>query len=142
MINIVQDTREKIPYSFLDQPDVAVCKAALPAGDYSILGLEHDLAVERKSLSDWANTLSKGWRRFRIELLKLSGYRAAVIIVEGSRERLLRHDFESQLSPDVILAKTALIKSVYGVETMYCEDREEARMATLRWLREHSSCKK
>ena len=50
-ITVVVDTREQEPYSF-DSDKVSAVRKALPAGDYSLVGLEERVAVERKSLTD------------------------------------------------------------------------------------------
>lgn len=49
---IVVDTREQRPYSFDEARVGGVVHAALPAGDYSLLGQETRIAIERKSLAD------------------------------------------------------------------------------------------
>ena len=45
----IQDTREQLP---LDLHPLRVEVGTLATGDYSVLGLEHVVAVERKGLSD------------------------------------------------------------------------------------------
>ena len=71
---IIIDTREQEPYSFDPRLVVAV-RRALPAGDYSVAGLEGCVAVERKTLDDFVSTVIHSRERFREELRKLSGYR-------------------------------------------------------------------
>ena len=61
---IVIDTREQEPYSF-DSRLVAAVRRALPAGDYSVEGMEERVAVERKSLDDFVSTVIHARRRFR-----------------------------------------------------------------------------
>ena len=46
---IIIDTREQIPWEFRDLPTEP---GTLDTGDYSVSGLEHLIAVERKSLDD------------------------------------------------------------------------------------------
>ncbi len=46
---IVIDTREQMPLVFRH---LSAVRATLQTGDYSVLGLEHLFAVERKSLAD------------------------------------------------------------------------------------------
>ena len=55
-VTIVVDTREQEPYGF--NPDlVRPVRRALPAGDYSVAGLEETIAVERKTLDDFVGTV-------------------------------------------------------------------------------------
>ena len=79
---IIIDTREQEGYSF-DPRLAATVRRALPAGDYSVAGLESTVAVERKSLDDFVSTVIHGRERFRNELRKLAGYRAACVVVEA-----------------------------------------------------------
>jgi ERCC4-type nuclease len=56
----------------------------LPWGDYSIQGLEEEVAIERKRLPDLFQTLSHGRQRFERELEALQGYQLARVVVEAS----------------------------------------------------------
>jgi hypothetical protein len=77
---IVIDTREGEPYSF-DPRLAGAVRRALAAGDYSLAGLEDQVAVERKTLDDFVSTVIHRRRRFRQELRKLSRYRAACVVM-------------------------------------------------------------
>ena len=64
---IVVDTREQKPYRFTR------CQVkTLPTGDYSLVGLEDCIAIERKSAADLAGSLGAGRTRFRRELERLA----------------------------------------------------------------------
>ena len=65
---IVIDSREQEPYTFACE----VVKAKLDAGDYSVVGFEQRVAVERKSLRDFVGTVIHDYERFDRELEKLS----------------------------------------------------------------------
>ena len=53
---IVIDSREQKPFRF--SPGIETVTAALKAADYSLLGLEDDVAIERKSLSDLLGSIT------------------------------------------------------------------------------------
>ena len=55
-VTLLVDTREQEPYSFDDRLAVAE-RWALPAGDYSVAGIEGVVAVERKTLDDFVSTV-------------------------------------------------------------------------------------
>ncbi len=82
---IVIDSREQQPYTFACE----VVKAKLDAGDYSVVGFEHRVAVERKSLRDFVGTVIHDFDRFVRELQKLSGMEAACIVVEADLTAVL-----------------------------------------------------
>jgi ERCC4-type nuclease len=82
-LKIVIDTREQKGWTF-NPKQVDVVRRALWAGDYSVVGLEREIAIERKSLGDFVQTVIHDWLRFRKELIRLSGYQLAVIAVEAT----------------------------------------------------------
>ncbi|MEA3367368.1 MAG: ERCC4 domain-containing protein [Planctomycetota bacterium] len=63
------DTREQEAYGF----DCPTVRRMLDAGDYPVDGLEIAIAVERKSLPDFAATVIHQFERFAAELDRLSG---------------------------------------------------------------------
>lgn len=69
---IAVDTREQAPYRFAGEP---VASATLAAGDYSLAGLEHLIAVERKELGDLVGCMTHDRDRFKRELQRLRAYR-------------------------------------------------------------------
>ncbi|MEN6582999.1 MAG: ERCC4 domain-containing protein [Armatimonadota bacterium] len=119
---IVIDSREQRPYFF----DNAI-RAALPAGDYSLEGLETTIAIERKSLQDWINTILRSKRRFRAELEKLQSYKFAAVVIESSVAEILSGDYRSDVSPQSLLGLTASIMQSYTpVHIILAGDRPHA----------------
>lgn len=82
---IVCDTREQRPYFLNDGPCVV---KKLDAGDYSIVGLEAVVAIERKSLQDFWGCLTKGRERFERELARLAAITYPAIVIECTAEEL------------------------------------------------------
>ena len=71
---VIVDTREQEPYGF-DPKLVTPVRRALPAGDYSVAGLEWTVAVERKTLDDFVGTVIRARGRFYRELRRLEHHR-------------------------------------------------------------------
>jgi DNA excision repair protein ERCC-4 len=65
---IAVDSREQRPFTFDAWP---TAPATLAAGDYSIVGLEEHVAIERKSLDDLAGCCGRDRDRFKRELHRL-----------------------------------------------------------------------
>lgn len=90
-MTILIDDREKAPFRF--PAEAPTIRARLDTGDYSIRGLEHLLAIERKKCSELYNTVGSGRARFRAELGRMrdimdcGGY--AAIVVEGSLSQII-----------------------------------------------------
>lgn len=139
-LTLVVDSREQAPYSFDGVAPVVV--AALPAGDYSILGCERSFAVERKSLEDLFGTVIGDRPRFERELVRLASYDRAFLLVEGTLRDVL--DFRSPhwrgLTPAQAAARPrAVVNSLntwsieHGVRVLYADrDRDLCRTLVYR----------
>ena len=122
---IVIDTREGEPYSF-DPRLAGAVRRALAAGDYSLAGLEDQVAVERKTLDDFVSTVIHRRRRFRQELRKLSRYRAACVVVEAELLDVLGKRYRSEARPEAVVGATLSILLDYGVPVAFCGNRQAA----------------
>ena len=138
-IPIIVDTREQRPWSF--QPEeFAVIKRGLPAGDYSIVGLENRVAIERKSLGDFVQTVISEWLRFRKELNRLGGYDFAAVVVECNIKDIFDHAYDSTAQPASVLARAAEITIDHAIPVTFAGDhllagQFAARMLKLAWKR-------
>ena len=78
---VLIDTREQAPWEL--PPGVATLRATLDAGDYTTLRLQGIAVIERKSVSDFAGSITRGRERLEDELRRLRGYRWRCLIIEG-----------------------------------------------------------
>ena len=122
---IITDTREQAPYSF-DPRLAATLRRALPAGDYSVEGLEERVAVERKSLDDFVSTVIHGRERFRNELRKLADYRAACVVVEAGVLDVLLHRYRGDAHPNAVLGSALSIILDFRIPVFFCSNRQAA----------------
>jgi ERCC4-type nuclease len=123
----VVDTREQRAYTFQESRVGGVVQAALPAGDYSVQGFETQIAIERKSLSDYISTVIHAHGRFARELALLKTYPRAWIVVEGSLDDILQDRYDSRASPQSLLAITASLMTQYHIPVLFAGDRPSAR---------------
>ena len=131
---ILIDSREQCPYSFACQ--TKRCK--LEAGDYSVLGGEDVVAVERKSLSDFVHTVVHDKGRFRAELEKLARMTLACVVVEADLDGVLRGLRQADLrlvTPTAVLGATLHIAVHYRVPVYWCGSRQAACAFTDAFLR-------
>ncbi len=125
LATIVIDTREQEGYSF-DPRLAATARRALPAGDYSVAGLESTVAVERKSLDDFVSTVIHSRDRFRNELRRLAGYRAACVVVEATLLDVLLHRYHSDAHPNAVLGSALSIILDFRIPVFFGSNRQAA----------------
>ena len=139
---IIIDTRENRPYVF-DPSRAHTEKRKLDAGDYSLLGFESRIAVERKSLPDFVSTVLRSRGRFSRELQRLAKMEAACIVVEAGVDTVLNHRYRSDAHPNAIIGMAVGIEQDYGIPVHFCADRQCALAFTeaylLRFYRKESS---
>ncbi len=131
--SIVVDTREKDPWSF--GAGVAVARRTLCAGDYSLDGLEQQVAIERKSRDDLVRTLIFDRDRFAAELAKLASYRFRAVVVESAFEPIMLGQFTSKAAPAAVIAAAASVSVDWQVPVMFLESRAAAAAWSLALLR-------
>ncbi len=124
-VTIIIDTREQDFYSF-DSRLAATVRRALPAGDYSVAGLEATVVVERKSLDDFVSTVIHSRERFRNELRKLAGYRAACVVVEAGVLDVLLHRYRGDAHPNAVLGSALSIILDFHIPVFFCSNRQAA----------------
>lgn len=91
----VVDTREQIP---LDLAPLATITGTLATGDYSVLGLEHVVAIERKGLGDLLSCVGVERERFDREVQRLLGYPVRALVVESTWAELEGGEWRSQVT--------------------------------------------
>jgi len=130
---VVVDTREQEPYSF-DPERVEAVRHALPAGDYSLQGMEHLVAVERKSLEDFVQTVIRSRERFRKELLALQTCASACVVVEASFQDVISGQYRSGAHPNSVIGSTLSIIVDYNIPVFFCSNRQAARLFVEEYL--------
>lgn len=109
---ILIDSREQTPLDFSGY-DCSVQTATLSTGDYSILGLEHKVAIERKSLNDLAQSFTKGRERFERECQRGMGLEVFSVVVEGTWSDLAHSKYKSRINAN------ALMQSIISWQVKY-----------------------
>jgi DNA excision repair protein ERCC-4 len=143
---IVIDTREKEKLGKhwkFDQRQVSVIWEKLHEGDYTVNGLQGRVVLERKTCGDWVNTVIHDWIRFRKELIRLSGYEAAAIVVEADLGQIYRGEYESNALPASVLSRGNAVFLDHGIPVFYWgSDRQQCadmahRFLLLAWKKFH-----
>lgn len=124
-LTIVVDSREQRPWTFGGYP-VAVVRAGLRSGDYSLAGHEGEIALERKSLDDLVQSLSHGRDRFEREVERLSAMSFAAVLVEASAQDVVERKYKSEMLPQSVLQSAFAWMVRYKVPVLWCGSRPHA----------------
>ncbi len=126
------DTREQKPYRF---PRSEV--KTLPTGDYSIVGLEDRIAIERKTKEDAYSSLGQGRARFERELQRLSHLDYAAVVIETSLPEFLQAPAFSRMNPKAAAASIVAWSVKYRVCVFFAGDRLHGNALTRQLLEKY-----
>lgn len=130
------DTREQAAFHFLNcdpWPLIALNHIGLETGDYSILGFESRITIERKSISDLLGSITAERDRFEREFERLNQFESASVVVEGELSDVLRHAKENtELKLQSITGTFDAWRIRYPrVHWIFCIGRRHAELQTL-----------
>jgi ERCC4-type nuclease len=129
-MTIVIDTREQNPliFSRLDAE-----RGTLQSGDYSVAGLEHLFAVERKSLDDLAASIGRERDRFERELHRLRGFRFKRLLIVGTEEDVANHCYRSKITSRSVLHSLHALEARYDIPVVFAPSAEAGARLVERW---------
>lgn len=141
---ILVDTREQTPYLFGNGqsgknaggiPSIEIKRRKLDSGDYSIEGSESEITIERKSISDFLNSVTWERKRFEDEAKRLSKFQYAGIVVEGRLDDVLNPEQYGRRIHSHAISETVACWSIrYGVHFHFLKNRSAAEAFTLSLL--------
>ena len=129
-ITALVDIREQRP---LDLAPLRTETKTLTTGDYSVAGLEHVVAVERKSLADLVLCVGKERKRFEREVQRLLAYPVRAIVVESSWADLELGNWRSQVTPESAVG-SVLGWIAQGLPVVMAGNRKRAEEYVVRLL--------
>lgn len=143
---IGRDNREQLGYLFegfkADASEgnrplvVRVEDVTLQSGDYSLIGYQDQVAIERKSFEDLFSTLGQGRERFVRELERLNEMDFAAVVCEvGWREVAFHRPVHSRMSSkSVVRSILAWSQRYIRVHWFMAGDRRMGEAITFRLL--------
>ena len=136
-MHIIVDTREQLPFTF-DKYQCSIIKACLPVGDYSILGFEERIAIERKSPDDLVNCCMGADRiRFEKELAKAKAFEHFVVMIECSYADLAQGKYRSKMQPKSVVQTITDFWIRHGVSFIFAGSRNAAEYLTFSFLEKY-----
>jgi ERCC4-type nuclease len=118
----IVDSREQLP---LDLSPLRVARGTLSTGDYSIRGLEHVVAIERKALEDFLCCCGAERERFEREVQRLLSYPVRALVIESSWQALERGEWRSKVTSAQAVG-SALGWIACGLPIVMCYTHERA----------------
>ena len=147
---VVVDTREQegFAYTFERFPKwfAGVERATLLAGDYSIKGMEHCLAIERKSLADLVNSVIGDRTRFLAQCKSLAARKRKAIVIEAGLAQVKSPYPESMAHPNAVVGTLIALQERWDIQVLWCDTAELAeetvahilsKYFTLQWLKDN-----
>ena len=129
---IAVDTREQAPFPLLG---FASMRKTLKAGDYSIVGYEDKVAVERKSYQDAWGSMSGERARFEKCVKRLAELdRAAIVIECGLTQLTVQPSYIQRTNAASVVGGLISWSCQYRIPVFFSDTREQAERITLRFL--------
>lgn len=126
---IAVDTREQLPYCF---PRYEL--KSLKAGDYSLVGFEDRIAIERKTKVDAYGALGRGRARFRREMERLAAFEYAAVVIEASLADFLDPPPFTRMRPKAAVNTLIGWSVKYHVFVFFAGNRVHGKAVTYRLL--------
>lgn len=99
-ITAICDAREKLP---CDLSPIKTVRGTLTTGDYSVQGLQHCVAVERKSKNDLVMCCGAERERFEREIQRLLAYPFRLLVVEAPYSDIEMGGWRGKLQPSHVI---------------------------------------
>jgi len=139
---VIIDTREQQPFRFRDHMNWidGEVTATLPTGDYSVVGMEQTVAMERKSFSDVIQSLTSWRARFIRECERMALLPYKCILIEATYEDLKSPyrqlgQLYTDAHPNGIVGSLDAIEARYGIPIIYTsQNRQLAQEKAASWL--------
>ena len=137
-LTLVVDTREQRPFQFpsksiIRKKEIIIktVPLGLKAGDYSVLGLQDQISIERKSMIDLFGTAGGGRDRFERELERLAELEYAAIVIEGTWEDIARRPpARSDMTSKSVIRSLLAWSQRYGIHVFAVGPRPLAARLT------------
>jgi len=122
---IVVDTREQAAYHFAHiKPRPEVIYKALKSADYSLLGYEDKIGIERKQLGDLFQSTGRNRSRFEREFERLSKFEYAALVIEAGLGDIFKNPpHHSEMNPKAVFRTLVSWSIRYGVHIWNAPDR-------------------
>ena len=138
-ICIACDSREQRPFKFSSGTPTVI--KTLKHGDYSIIGMERKVCVERKSFDDLFYSFTKTRARMMDRLVELSELDAAALVMECTIGQVIVGHPRTSIVGSRLLGTLLVTCAQLGILALFCGGRHEAAIATESFLRAYANAR-
>jgi ERCC4-type nuclease len=107
--------------------------ATLATGDYSVKGLEHIVAIERKSLNDLLGCIGRERERFDREVQRMLAYPCRALVIEADWYEIETGEWRGEITPAQALS-SLLSWMMQGIPVLMAGDHDRAGRYVARML--------
>ncbi len=121
---IVIDSQEHMGYKFerfTNWFDGTV-RRRLEVGDYTLLGMEEEVAVERKTIQDLVNSIIQDREDFIEKCERLSNFKKKCLVIEGSLSSVKTPYEDSQAHPNAVLGSLLAAQERWEIPVYFLDD--------------------
>lgn len=121
---IVIDSQEHMGYRFerFSNWFSGTVLKRLPVGDYTILGMEHEVIIERKTLPDLVKSIIQERKGFIEKCERLSTFRKKSLVVEGSLTDIKSPYEDSQAHPNAVLGSLLAAQERWNIPVYFLDN--------------------
>jgi len=130
---IIIDSREQRPYTFRSiGPDFPQTKTSgLKTGDYSLIGFENEICIERKTLADLFGSMGSGRKRFEKEIMRMSKMSYAGLVLESPLTNIfINPPPRSKMNPRAVFRSLISWSIKYNIAVWPAWNREAGEKIT------------
>lgn len=145
---ILSDSSEKMPWDFgIYSQCTGQERVNLATGDYTIKGYEHLLCIERKrNTGEISLNLGVKWKQFYAEFERMKDFKHKYLICEFPFDDMLifpknssipkQHWPKLRVSGKFLASRLTKTCEEFGVELIFCANREEAQSIAISIFKE------
>ena len=133
------DIQEETHGHALDLSPLQTCVQHLPTADYSVVGLENIVAIERKEIGDLLQCLGNERERFQKCLQRMLAYPVRALVIEATLDQIERGDWpvfkgkKSEITPASAIGSLLSWMNM-GIPVLFAGDHARAGKYVARML--------
>ncbi len=94
----------------------------MPIGDYTLLGMEEEVIVERKTVPDLVNSIIQDRKNFIEKCERLSKFRKKCLIIEGSLSSVKTPYENSQAHPNAVFGSLLAAQERWDIPVYFLDN--------------------